>query len=122
MVGVWITLELAGTGATAWDFAPATLVCGLGAGMVFAPLFDIILGDVADEAAGSASGVLTAVQQFGGAIGVAVIGTMFFELLPGQEFLGSMKATTLAAAGLFVLCLAVTLLLPKKAREGASAH
>jgi EmrB/QacA subfamily drug resistance transporter len=122
MAGVWLTLEVAGTDATPWDFAPATLVAGLGAGMVFAPLFDIILAGVADEAAGSASGVLTAMQQFGGAVGVAVIGTLFFELLPRRLFLGSMEATTLAAAGLFVVCLAVTMLLPKRAREGGTPH
>jgi hypothetical protein len=93
-----------------------------GAGMVFAPLFDIILAGVSDEAAGSASGVLTAMQQFGGAVGVAVIGTLFFELLPERMFLGSMKLTTLVAAGLFVVCLAVSFLLPLRAKEGAVAH
>ena len=114
MTGVWITLQLAGTGVTVWDFVPATLLAGLGSGMVFAPLFDIILAGVSDEAAGSASGVLTAMQQFGGAVGVAVIGTLFFELLPDRAFLGSMELTTLVAAGLFVLCLAISFLLPKR--------
>jgi hypothetical protein len=33
-----------------------------------------------------------------------------------------MKSSTLVAGGLFVLSLAVTFLLPKRAREGASAH
>ena len=122
MAGMWLTLRLAGDGATAWDFAPATLVAGLGAGMVFAPLFDIILAGVDDRAAGSASGVLTAMQQFGGAVGVAVIGTLFFELLPGHAFLGSMTTATLAAGGLFVLSLAVTFLLPKRAGEGGGLH
>jgi EmrB/QacA subfamily drug resistance transporter len=122
MAGIWLTLRSTGDTTTVWDLAPTTLVAGIGAGMVFAPLFDIILAAVDDQAAGSASGVLTAVQQFGGAIGVAVIGTIFFELLPGQLFLGAMKASTLVAGGLFVLSLAVTFLLPKRAREDASAH
>lgn len=116
MGAMWLTLQLAGSTASAWDFAPATLVAGLGAGMVFAPLFDIILASVDDAAAGSASGVLTAMQQFGGTVGVAVIGTLFFELLPGRAFLGSMEATTLVAACLFIVCLAVTFLLPRRAR------
>jgi hypothetical protein len=89
---------------------------------VFAPLFDIILASVEDQAAGSASGVLTAMQQFGGAIGVAVIGTIFFQLLPDHAFLGATKSTVLVAIGLFVVSFAVTWLLPKRAREGASAH
>jgi hypothetical protein len=33
-----------------------------------------------------------------------------------------MKMTTLLAAGLFVVCLAVTSLLPKQAKEGAPVH
>jgi EmrB/QacA subfamily drug resistance transporter len=120
MLGMWLTLQGAGVGI--WDLVPATLVSGIGAGMVFAPLFDIILASVDDEAAGSASGVLTAVQQFGGTVGVAVIGSLFFELLPEHRFPGSMQAATLVSTGLFVVSLVVTLLLPRRAREGAAAH
>ncbi|GAA1561133.1 MFS transporter [Kribbella sancticallisti] len=122
MVGVWFTLHLYGDQTTVWNLVPATLVTGIGAGMVFAPLFDIILASIDDQAAGSASGVLTAMQQFGGAIGVAVIGTIFFQLLPSHEFLGATKSATLVAVGLFVISLLVSFLLPKKAREGASVH
>jgi MFS family permease len=122
MGGVWFTLHTYGDATTIWNLVPATLATGIGAGLVFAPLFDIILAGVSDEAAGSASGVLTAMQQFGGAVGVAVIGTLFFELLPERLFLGSMKLTTLVAAGLFVVCLAVTFLLPKRAKEGTQVH
>ncbi len=122
MCGVWFTLHTYGDATTIWKLVPATLVTGIGSGMVFAPLFDIILASIDDQAAGSASGVLTAVQQFGGAIGVAVIGTIFFQLLPEHAFLGATKNTVLVAIGMFVVSLAVTWLLPKRAREGASAH
>jgi MFS family permease len=122
MVGVWFTLHTYGDQTTIWNLVPATLVTGIGSGMVFAPLFDIILASIDDAAAGSASGVLTAMQQFGGAIGVAVIGTIFFQLLPAHQFLGATKSATLVAVGLFVVSLLVTFLLPKQAREGVSAH
>lgn len=122
MVGVWFTLHVYGDQTTIWNLVPATLASGIGAGMVFAPLFDIILASIDDQAAGSASGVLTAMQQFGGAIGVAVIGTIFFQLLPDQAFLGATKTATLVAVALFAVSLLVTYLLPKRAREGASAH
>jgi hypothetical protein len=89
---------------------------------VFAPLFDIVLSSIDDRAVGSASGVLTAVQQFGGAIGVAVIGTIFFELVPEHAFLGAMKTGTLVAAALFVVSFAVTFMLPRRAREGIADH
>jgi len=122
MVGVWFTLHHYGEQTTLWNLVPATLVMGIGSGMVFAPLFDIILASIDDKAAGSASGVLTAMQQFGGAIGVAVIGTVFFQLLPAHQFLGATKTSTLVAVGLFVVSLLVTFALPKRAREGAQAH
>ena len=61
-------------------------------------------------------------QQYGGAIGVAVIGTVFFQLLPAHAFLGATKTSVLVAIGLFVVSLAVTFLLPKQARESAVSH
>lgn len=122
MVALWLTLQATGSGTTVWHLVPSTLVAGIGSGMVFAPLFDIILASIDDQAAGSASGVLTAMQQFGGAIGVAVIGTIFFQLLPVHQFVGAMKSSTLVAVGLFAISLAVSFLLPKRARDGAAAH
>ena len=50
-----------------------------GMGAMLAPLFDFVLAGVDDDEVGSASGVLNAMQQLGGAIGIAVIGTVFFS-------------------------------------------
>ncbi|WP_112240249.1 DHA2 family efflux MFS transporter permease subunit [Kribbella monticola] len=118
--GVWFTLHHYGVQTTIWNLVPATLVMGIGSGMVFAPLFDIILASIDDKAAGSASGVLTSMQQFGGAIGVAVIGTVFFQLIPAHQFLGATKTSTLVAVGLLVISLLVTFALPRRAREDAA--
>jgi hypothetical protein len=57
---------------------PALAVCGAGLGLVIAPLITIILASINPGYAGSASGVVTTVQQIGGALGVAVIGIIFF--------------------------------------------
>jgi EmrB/QacA subfamily drug resistance transporter len=122
MGGVWFTLHTYGDATTIWNLVPATLATGIGAGLVFAPLFDIILASIDDQAAGSASGVLTAMQQLGGAIGVAVIGTIFFQLLPAHAFLGATKTTVLVAIVLFVLSFGVSWFLPKRAREVPAAH
>ncbi|MEU4197401.1 MFS transporter [Kribbella sp. NPDC026611] len=122
MGGIWLTLNTYGDATTVWNLVPATLATGIGAGLVFAPLFDIILASVDDQAAGSASGVLTAMQQYGGAIGVAVIGTIFFQLLPRHAFLSATKTSVLVAIGLYVVSLAVTFLLPKRAREESLSH
>jgi EmrB/QacA subfamily drug resistance transporter len=78
------TIQLAGTGITSWHLIPSMLVSGLGMGIVIAPLSDIILAGVPHRDAGSASGVLSTINQIGGAMGVAVIGVIFFGLLGNQ--------------------------------------
>src|SRR6202051_4718611 len=84
ILGVITTLNLEGTNLTGWDLIPSFLVSGLGLGTVIAPLLNIILAGVPPRDAGSASGVLTTFQQLGGAIGVAVVGVVFFGLLSSR--------------------------------------
>jgi len=122
MLLMWWTIGAQGASATVWDFVPATFVAGVGCGLVFAPLFDIVLADLADDEVGSGSGLLTAVQQFGNAAGAAAVGTLFFELLNSHALIDSMQVTTLVAAGMFGLSLLVSYGLPRRAREEASAH
>jgi EmrB/QacA subfamily drug resistance transporter len=122
MVLMWWTIGDQAAAATVWDFVPATFVAGVGCGLVFAPLFDIVLADLADDEIGSGSGLLTAVQQFGNAAGAAAVGTLFFELLTDHALLDSMRVTTLVAAGMFGLSMLVSYGLPRHAREEAPAH
>ncbi len=63
---------------------PALFLVGAGMGLAMAPFFNIVLAGVDNEETGSASGALTSVQQLGGAFGIAVLGTLFFALLPGS--------------------------------------
>lgn len=103
--GIWLTLHLVGSSVQSIDFAPAMLVAGVGMGGVIAPFFDIALGDVDDAEVGSASGLLNAIQQLGGSIGVAVLTTVFVGLLGGavtssvSDVTPAMK-TQLDAAGI----------------------
>ena len=82
--GTWYTLVHYGVTTSAWATAPAVFVTGFGMGLVVAPLFSVILAGVAEHEVGTASGVLNAVQQLGAAVGVAVVGTVFFGLLGTQ--------------------------------------
>jgi|HubBroStandDraft_6_1064221.scaffolds.fasta_scaffold15189_4 EmrB/QacA subfamily drug resistance transporter len=84
ILGVILTLNLAGTSLTGWELIPSFLISGFGLGTVIAPLLNIILAGVPPRDAGSASGVLTTFQQLGGAIGVAVVGVVFFGLLSSR--------------------------------------
>lgn len=64
-----------------WQFAPGLLVSGIGLSLIMIPVFSATLQDVDVQHAGSASGILNAVQQVGSAIGIAVIGVIFFGQL-----------------------------------------
>lgn len=70
-----------GSGVHSWQIIPGLLLFGLGMGFVFSSLFAAVLNGVDPSHAGSASGVLNAVQQVGAAIGVALIGVVFFGQL-----------------------------------------
>lgn len=74
-----------------WQLIPGLLCIGFGMGLVFAPIFAVVLTDVDTKHAGSASGTLNAMQQVGGAIGIALIGVVFFGHLTGGA-LSSVKA------------------------------
>ena len=84
MVALMWTVDRYGGDVTSWQLLPALLLCGLGLGSVVAPLVNVVLAGIRAQDAGSASGVLTTVQQIGGAVGVAVIGVVFFGLLGSQ--------------------------------------
>ena len=79
-------------GATPWHLSPALAVVGFGMGLVMAPFFDLILAGVEPQETGSASGTLNAVQQLGGALGIAILGTVFFHFLQVGPT-GPVKAT-----------------------------
>lgn len=96
-----LTLHLAGVSVTPWQLIPALGLSGLGMGMMMAPFFDIVLAGVEAHETGSASGALTAIQQLGSALGVAVLGTLFFGALGGHvaHATDTVAPRTLAAAG-----------------------
>lgn len=53
------------------------IVAGIGMGFVFAPTAAVVLDSVAKEHAGKASGANTTVREIGGALGIAVLSTVF---------------------------------------------
>ncbi len=67
-----------------WAVVPVLFVTGTGMGCVVAPIYPFILAQVPVADAGSASGVINAVGQVGGAVGVAAVGVVFFGLIGSQ--------------------------------------
>ncbi len=82
-----------------WPLLPALAVGGLGVGLFTTPFFTSALRRVSPRETGSAAGLLNAVQQLGGTLGVAVLGTVFFRA--GTASAGARDALWVAA-GLIV--------------------
>jgi EmrB/QacA subfamily drug resistance transporter len=116
-----LALAMHGHGTvTIWGLLPGLFVGGLGVGLVVAPLFDIVLASVDERETGSASGVLNAGQNLAGSIGVAVLGTVFFDGIGAGDFHEALRRVLLVQLGLVVLMLVLSPMLPRRAREEAA--
>jgi hypothetical protein len=69
-----------GTGLRGWQLLPM-FVAGAGGGFFIAPVTNVVLAGIRSADAGSASGALATAQQVGAAVGIAVVGVIFFGLL-----------------------------------------
>ena len=122
LAAIAVVLHFVGAHVGTVDLIAPMLVGGAGMGMVFVPLFDIIMGHIAPHETGSAAGVLQAVNSLGMAVGVAGIGAIFFGLIgpagrPGQAFVSPAEWTLLVILALLGAAFALTFRLPRRARE-----
>lgn len=74
-------LTHASPNALPWWLVAAVTLTGLGNGMVLPTLIGLSLSQVQPAQAGMASGVITTLQQFAAALGVAVVGALFYAFL-----------------------------------------
>lgn len=105
-----------GLNGSPWPVVPGLAVAGAGLALLVIPLVNVVLAAVPAEVAGGASGLFSTMQQLGGAIGVAVLGTVFFDSLAGgHAFAAAMTRTAPYAIGAFALCAVLSLVLPRTA-------
>lgn len=76
----WAVLD-GRAGESALALLPGLAIDGAGMGLVMAPMSAMILADVSRHYAGAAAGVLATAQQVANALGVAVIGIVFYGAL-----------------------------------------
>jgi len=74
-LAVW---EAVGSGARIAALAPGLALAGFGMGIALTSLIGAAMTDVEPSAVGAVSGVLSTVQQVGNALGVAIVGMVFF--------------------------------------------
>lgn len=115
-----------------WSLAGVLFIGGLGLGLGAPILVNVVLAGVPGRAAGAAGGVLSTVNQIGGAVGVAFLGTIFFSALtstgtataagsttPGELFGNALAHVMPWQVGTYVLAAVAMLALPKAAAAGA---
>lgn len=76
-----VQVRMAGAALVAVRLMPVLIMVGVGQGFIMTPLLNVVLGFVDKTQAGMASGVVSTVQQVGAALGVAVVGILFGEVL-----------------------------------------
>jgi len=120
LVAVDLVLRSATGPVSPWALAGPLAITGFGMGMVFVPMFDVILADVTHRELGSASGLLESVQQIAMSIGIAVVGTVLFDRLGSGHgplaFMGAADHALLVAIAFLGTALAAVCWLPRHAR------
>jgi EmrB/QacA subfamily drug resistance transporter len=120
LVAVNLVLRDQGGGLSAWTVAAPLFVTGFGMGMVFVPMFDVILAGVAPSELGSASGLLESIQQLAMSLGIAAVGTVLFDRLGGGHgpaaFVRAADQALLVAVAFLVAAGAAVFWLPRHAR------
>ena len=110
---------------------PGLLLLGLGRGLLVTPLFNTILADIPHSNIGSASGMLSTIQQVGGTFGIALVGILFATVLVHTRSIGVAEAEAYSSAfaaasgyaalmGLLVLALLFSLPRSHTAAAGGS--
>jgi MFS family permease len=100
-----------GVGGSVVALVPGLVLVGAGMGLGITPLASLIMGALDPEQAGAVSGVLATMQNVGGALGVAVIGVIFYGALP-HGIVHAFQLSVVALAVALTGVAALTRLLP----------
>src|ERR1700761_1903494 len=114
-----VAVGAVGVGGSILALVPGLVLVGAGMGLGITPLASLIMASLEPERAGAVSGVLSTMQNVGGALGVAVIGVIFYGALPhgiGHAFELSVAALAVVLVGVA----AMTRLLPGGSHAAAA--
>jgi EmrB/QacA subfamily drug resistance transporter len=127
LAGIFAVLHATGAGVDTLDLLAPMVVGGLGMGMVFVPLFDIVMAGVRPHEMGSASGVVQATNGLAMSIGVGGLGAIFFGLVGSKavhaaSFVHAAEWTSLLTVALLAAAFAIAFKLPRQARPEAETE
>ncbi|MDX6260532.1 MAG: hypothetical protein QOH84_2220 [Kribbellaceae bacterium] len=112
LVTTALLLRHVGGDAAAWAAAGPLLIAGLGGGMVTSPNITLSLQHVPVRMAGAAGGALQTAQRIGGAIGTAVLATIFYRVLTSSahDYPKAVSDALLSASALMLLALLIAVI------------
>ncbi|MER6691399.1 DHA2 family efflux MFS transporter permease subunit [Streptomyces minutiscleroticus] len=104
---------------------PALVISGLGMSLYFAPASALVMSSVLPQEQGIASGANNALREVGGALGVAVMSSVFSArggYASAQDFADGLRPALWAGAAAVALAGGAALLIPsrRRARDGAA--
>jgi MFS family permease len=106
--------------ASSWDLVPGLFFIGAGVGASIGQLFRFILTSVSMDEVGSASGVMEAAQQLSTALGVAVLGTIFFATFGHNLPTDALRVTAWACLVPLAVAFVLVFGLPMQPQEEAA--
>jgi EmrB/QacA subfamily drug resistance transporter len=101
------------------------VIAGVGMGLFFAPVANVVLSSVRPEEEGQASGANNAMREFGGVLGVTIVAAIFatrghYPAPPdfsGQPFVDGLKPAVWVGASIVAVGALICLLIPKPSRQ-----
>ncbi|MEV7080476.1 MFS transporter [Streptomyces sp. NPDC093516] len=103
---------------------PALIISGIGMALFFAPASHLVMSSVRPQEQGIASGANNALREVGGALGIAVMASIFsaqggYET--GQTFVDGMRPALVTGSAVVALAGVAALLIPGRRRTGPQA-
>ncbi len=108
-----LTVAGVGVGGSVLALTPGLILVGAGMGLGITPLATLIMASAPQEHVGATSGVLSTMQNVGNAIGVSVIGVLFYGSV-AHGFAGAFQLSVAALAVALAGVAALTRLIPAK--------
>ena len=124
IVGVDGAVQSMGSMLNLWAIVPGLVVGGAGLALLVLPLANVVMAAIPSASGGAAAGVLSTAQQLGGAVGVAIIGEIFFATVgagAADAFRAALEVAAPVAALGFLACALLSMALPRTAVSDAYA-
>ena len=114
-----------GAGLSGWELVWPLGLSGIGMIVLAVPLMDVALATVPSDDAGAASGVFNTFQQLGSALGIAIVGVVFFGVLgeggSAERYTEALQAAAWITIAAFLVAAAAGASLPPAQRRATSA-